>query len=134
VKRVEKLDSWPVVVENDDGIRPAGAPDECFYCHKKVGEAHGLECVTVLKQIEVTVSFRYKKFVPHFWDDNDVIHHHDLSSSCASNLLHEIERAAEESGQGCPCGTTETTVLGVVDNGPFRTPPQEVNQRRRKDN
>lgn len=28
----------PIVKKDDTGIRPAGKPDECFYCHSKVGE------------------------------------------------------------------------------------------------
>ena len=24
--------NWPTVHEKDDGIRPAGRPDQCFYC------------------------------------------------------------------------------------------------------
>ena len=43
-----------IVTADDEGIRPAGKPDECFYCLRKVGELHRDDCVTV------TVVRRYK--------------------------------------------------------------------------
>jgi hypothetical protein len=35
--------SWPVVYEKDAG-RPAGAPDECFLCRRKIGQPHKEGC------------------------------------------------------------------------------------------
>jgi hypothetical protein len=35
--------SWPVVYEKDAG-RPAGAPDECFVCRRKIGQRHVVGC------------------------------------------------------------------------------------------
>lgn len=31
-ENLKRCDSWPLVLENDDGIRPAGDSDRCFYC------------------------------------------------------------------------------------------------------
>lgn len=49
----EQVMSWPTVDPEDDGIRPAGASDECFYCHQKVGEPHQRDCVIVTKRVRV---------------------------------------------------------------------------------
>ena len=49
------MQSWPLVDVKDDGIRPAGSPDECFYCCQKVGQLHKLDCVIVEKLIEMRV-------------------------------------------------------------------------------
>ena len=34
-RKNNKLASCPLVDPKDDGIRPAGKPDECFYCNRK---------------------------------------------------------------------------------------------------
>jgi hypothetical protein len=39
------MDNWPLVAPNDDGIRPAGPRDACFYCRQKVGQPHKPDCV-----------------------------------------------------------------------------------------
>lgn len=46
------LANWPTVSADDPGIRPAGKPDECFYCHAKVGELHWPECCVVVKDVK----------------------------------------------------------------------------------
>lgn len=38
---------------NDDGIRPAGPPDVCFYCNQKVGFPHIQTCVAVKKTVRL---------------------------------------------------------------------------------
>lgn len=43
--------NWPIVCNDDPGIRPAGKQDECFYCNNKIGKPHGSECVMVAKRI-----------------------------------------------------------------------------------
>ncbi len=50
-----KTFGWPKVLPNDYGIRPAGKPDECFYCYQRVGQAHRSDCVTVLQLVRYTV-------------------------------------------------------------------------------
>jgi hypothetical protein len=91
--------SWPLVDERDDGIRPAGPPDECFYCRQKVGQRHGFECVIVTHRIETRVTATLpdgEKLVgtwhtdePHFWDEDQCNFHKNESSWCASNFLDE---------------------------------------------
>ena len=52
--------NWPLVDPKDDGIRPAGRPDECFYCRQKVGEPHGQKCVIVNKLVEMRVTATFE--------------------------------------------------------------------------
>ena len=50
------MSAWPLVHERDDGIRPAGRPDECFYCHRKVGQEHKRQCGIIDKRVEMRVT------------------------------------------------------------------------------
>ena len=34
---MDNENNWPLVDKNDDGIRPAGRQDACFYCGQRVG-------------------------------------------------------------------------------------------------
>jgi len=79
------------VHENDDGIRPAGKPDECFYCGQTVGQPHGPACVCVKKLVEmkieaqldgVTFSGLWQCEVPYFWDCDMAEFHKNESSWC----------------------------------------------------
>jgi hypothetical protein len=46
----------PNVDKNDDGIRPAGAPDECFYCKQKVGTPHLIDCFALHQRVKLLVT------------------------------------------------------------------------------
>jgi hypothetical protein len=39
------------VLPEDFGIRPAGPPDECFYCRRKVGYYHTEDCVVIVRDV-----------------------------------------------------------------------------------
>jgi hypothetical protein len=142
--------SWPLVHEHDDGIRPAGNPRECFYCHSRVGQPHGPECVVVDKRIEMEVTATlpsedrsgaseevfigtWQLDVPHFWTPHDCEFHKNDSSWCASNLLDEREHLVWKDGDGvwakleplddeqrCLCSTLSFRFLRVVDDTPRR--------------
>ncbi len=86
---------WPLVDPMDDGIRPAGKPDCCFYCSRRVGTVHGDDCVIVHKLVEhrITVERPGRVFVgswtfeePYFWDEEFSVFHKNDSSWCAGNL------------------------------------------------
>lgn len=134
-----ETDGWPLVLEDDDGIRPRGAPDECFYCNRKVGEEHGPECVTVHKVVAYTVLDldgvvvgTYERSEPYSWDADDCQFHKNESSWCKDNSLDEIvwttpqteERVREElavlgaSGR-CACSYLTFRINGVVRPGPL---------------
>lgn len=90
--------TWPKVYPDDYGIRSAGKPDECFYCQKKVGDFHGLECVVVTRKLwlQATINLKEGTIVadfytrgPAFWDNENIDYHYNDSSWCCNNLLEE---------------------------------------------
>ena len=114
-------ESWPLVVENDDGIRPAGKPDECFYCQRKIGEDHQRNCVVVNKKVKVRWSFDVVIEVPHNWTAENVEFHYGESSWCASNAIAELQKQFPgEDGTPCPCSVFDCTYLETVDETPIR--------------
>lgn len=132
-------ENWPIVTADDDGIRPAGPPDECFYCQKKVGSYHNRKCVTVKKRVRYNVLFKnvvvgtFDRDDPHFWTEYDCNFHKNESSWCADNALDEIQwkdpsiferiqAAANVSDEDCYCGVLSFEFLEVIDPGPFQRP------------
>ena len=94
------------LVTIESGPRPAGKPDECFYCNVKLGGNHDDECplVTKIVKIRATVEFDYE--CPRHWNTNQINFHFQESSWCASNLpdllndhmkLNDIECLCDES-------------------------------------
>lgn len=90
----------PRVAVNDFGIRPAGKPDECFYCFQKVGMPHGQQCVMLQKQVLFDCIFetdigvlraRWKCWEPYDWDAGMSEFHKRGSTWCASNVKDEWE-------------------------------------------
>ncbi len=139
----QKLNEWPKVLPNDNGIRPAGPPDACFYCGARVGVLHGSDCVTVEKEVEVAVKVTlekgrairgiWRKFVPHSWEPYNIEFQMNESSWCASNIFNHWDDITwdEESKAGaqelidtyaeydhCLCGCFEGKFLRVVDIRP----------------
>ena len=128
---------WPLVTPDDDGIRPAGQPDACFYCKSKVGAPHGPDCVMVVKESIYSVlvdgrevgAFRYDD--PYSWDDDMCEFHKNDGSWCASNAIDDIEwtdaeaeqrvRAMEQESD-CVCPLLEFRLCGEGNPGPFTRP------------
>lgn len=70
------------------GPRPAGKPDECFYCHARIGEEHRDTCVMRRKTVLVRMTVPVVLSVPEDWTEKDVLFHLLESSSCsAGNIL-----------------------------------------------
>ena len=88
--------SYPLVKENDTGIRPAGKPDECFYCGSKVGEPHKHGCVTVVKKVKLKATIEYEKEVPADWDDEQIYYHYNLGTWCANNIVDDLKDYIDE--------------------------------------
>lgn len=135
---------WPTVHPHDDGIRPAGRPDECLYCRQKVGSPHGRECVIVKKRVEMKVIVSLhdgKAFTglwqldePHSWDSSTSDFHKNESSWCANNFMNEratgavtwdgeapwdqLAALAEEGD--CLCSALRFEFVRVVDPTPKR--------------
>ena len=134
-----KVSEWPRVLPNDDGIRPGGRPDECFYCHSKVGELHGEECVIVEKRVAYRVCHEktgkylgtFERPDPHFWTSYDCEFHKNGSSWCADNALDDIDWVDVKDGESletemrqedrCSCSLLRFEYDRTVDEGPFIT-------------
>ena len=98
---------------HDDGIRPAGKPDECFYCRQKVGTEHKTDCVAVKKIVKVKYEYIIDIEVPHNWNAADIEFYKNESSYCASNSLVELIKTQEDAERegGCLCGLFHATVI-----------------------
>jgi hypothetical protein len=69
---VSSIPDFPLVDPRDDGIRPTGAPDECFYCKQKVGTPHLCDCTAVHQKVRIRATFEIDVSMPHHWTRNDV--------------------------------------------------------------
>lgn len=139
-----KATSWPLVDKNDDGIRPAGRPDECFYCQRRVGQLHKKDCSIVRKRVELklTVTMPDGRVItgvwltdePHFATPQQTEFMYNESSWCAGNILHDFRRreialdcpdgwdtleALRKTGD-CLCNRTVVKFVRVVDDTPRR--------------
>ncbi len=105
--------SYPLVKENDTGIRPAGKPDECFYCGSKVGEPHKHGCVTVVKKVKLKATIEYEKEVPADWDDEQIYYHYNLGTWCANNIVDDLKDYIDELNEynDCLCHHSEIEVI-----------------------
>ena len=127
---------WPIVAPDDDGIRPAGRPDQCFYCHRKVGELHGDDCVTILKEVEYAVMFdgecvgTFRRDTPYSWTIAECVFHLNDSSWCVDNAWDGIQwepgaetrvrQRVDEHGGGCACGVLKFEYRSITKPGPYQ--------------
>lgn len=131
----EQLKPWPLVLPNDDGIRPAGKSDQCLYCKQMVGQPHGVQCVCVKKTVRYAVLVdgnqvgTYETTEPFFWSKYDGEFHKNESSWCADNaqgkitwIDHEAEttfnKNCEEESPHCNCNMVEFRFDSIIDPGP----------------
>lgn len=91
------------------GPRPAGKPDECFYCQRTLGSDHAAECVMRLKTVVVRATVEYVVIVPESWTKDNIEFHRNDSSWCADNMLAELERVSED--KACICHMVEFAYL-----------------------
>ena len=139
--------AWPKVLVDDDGIRPAGLPDQCFYCQQKVGEPHGAKCVMVVARIQYRVYAKidgmekqvgfFARDDPYFWDWTHCEFHKNDSSWCADNALDSIvwsndafsQKAKQVleglPGSQCSCNALRFEFHATVDEGPNRADGRE---------
>lgn len=140
-------ETWPVVRPNDDGIRPAGRPDECFYCHSRIGQPHGRECVVVQQKVRYDVTFTLMRpcagypegtkllgklvmYEPHHWNDYLMEFARNEGSWCASNASDDIEwqhpaakgiveQYIKDGGENdCLCNELEFELDEILDGRP----------------
>jgi hypothetical protein len=138
------------VTEDDDGIRPAGRRDECFYCHRKVGEVHKETCVMLHQEVECELmlhndardKFVFRAIEPASWTQHDIEFFFNESSSCLDNVIRRIRHEDYErfmalyaqipEGQ-CLCFRASVRLLRVIDPGPFRLARPKMYQRPRSE-
>lgn len=108
-----------IVKPDDEGIRPAGPPDACFYCKAKVGDLHSEKCVSVTRKVRVRAVIEYEIDVPSHWGESDINFHRNEGSWCASNMLRELKAIDEvEDGPGCLCPLVEFKYIGESESKP----------------
>jgi len=123
---------WPKVLLNDDGIRPAGPADACFYCRQRVGEEHKRDCAVITKIVRLRYHIEVDVEVPHCWDKEQIEFHRNLGTWCADNALEEIEKHTSHVIKGndateCLCNRFHAEFVKVIDDYPKRnlmTPEQ----------
>ncbi len=85
-----------LIRENDRGIRPAGKPDECFYCKMKVGNYHSIDCVVLTKKNKYSILVEGEYIGTLIWDDpiswdiKQCESHKNDSSWCVDNALEFV--------------------------------------------
>ena len=122
---------WPVVLPNDDGIRPAGNPDECLYCQQKNGQPHKKDCVAVHRRVFVRYSYEIEIEVPAFWTARDIEFHRNESSWCADNTIDDVKKFMDkrESKGGCLCGAFQAAYLRETDCKPYASESDTSNRK-----
>lgn len=110
----------PLVLVDDDGIRPAGSPGACFYCHADVGTPHLCDCVILQRRVKVRYVFEIEIDVPHCWVAEDVEFNRNDSSWCADNAVDDVSDFLAAKGDGCLCNDFTCEVLVIPEAEPFR--------------
>lgn len=120
---VQRINDLFLVREDDDGIRPAGKPDACFYCNSKVGYYHSPECVILTRNVKYSVIVEdqvvgtYIYSDPIGWDVDMCEYHKNDSSWCTGTALDDgitwLDTSEAKTAQtkilelpkeSCPCG------------------------------
>jgi hypothetical protein len=108
--------NWPLVDPQDDGIRPAGPSDACFYCEQLVGTPHARDCVVVTKVARFRCKLDIDITVPHSWSPDQIRRcqlEHGFSEVWA--IIFE----GGDNGQDC-LRDTHCEFVGIVDDAPRR--------------
>ena len=119
---MNKENIFPLVLSDDDGIRPAGKQDECLYCKQKVGEEHKYNCVILQRKVKVRYSYEIEIEVPWSWTEDEIDFHRNGSSWCCDNSLDELEelRTKLNAENNCLCSVFNCEVIEIPDMKPFR--------------
>lgn len=113
------MENLPVVLTDDDGIRPAGSPNKCFYCNQETGQPHKEECVILNKKIKVKYTFELEIEVPWHWTEKDVKFHREMGTWCADNAIEEMEKYTKKD-EKCLCPNFQCDVLEIISKEPYR--------------
>ena len=91
------------IVTLENGPRPAGKPNRCFYCAQPIGSEHKADCVCRVKVVMVKVEMTIPRVVPISWDRGMVDFHLEGSSWCADNIVGDLQRYLDAKGDEAPC-------------------------------
>jgi len=126
---MEEKIKMPLVIQGDDGIRPAGNPNECFYCRQKIGQEHKEDCAVVTKEVIMEYSIQIPIRVPYHWDEENMNFHKNGSSWCANNAIREVWdfiKKLKKDGD-CLCDAFSASYVETSDPNP-RIPENEKSQ------
>ncbi|MDY6893946.1 MAG: hypothetical protein SVO01_00790 [Thermotogota bacterium] len=113
------MEKMPIVLPNDDGIRPIGGPNKCTFCQQKVGTPHKANCVILSKKVKIKYSFELEIEMPWSWTKDEIEFSRGGGSSwCANNALEELEELSNK--LGCLCSIFSSEVLEMSEEPPYR--------------
>jgi hypothetical protein len=92
-------------VTPEHGPRPAGSPDECFYCRAPLGAEHQPTCVMRERYVVVLAMVAVRIPVPESWDKEQIEFARNEGSWCADNL-------SLEPSEGCMCSHMDIRYVG----------------------
>lgn len=79
-------------VTQEHGPRPAGRPDQCFYCGQPVGEDHQPDCVMRERTVVIEWTIRMVVKVPESFTQENIEFKYNGSSYCNDNLLSYLDK------------------------------------------
>ena len=102
----EKPETISEFVVTEKAMRPASPERRCFYCHQAIGDFHKDSCVLISKWAKVEIKMTIDIEVPSWWGKHDVEFNRNEGTSCAGNVVGDIERFQDKVGY-CLCGEVE---------------------------
>ena len=77
------------LITPENGPRPAGKPNQCFYCGNLLGEKHKEDCVCRERTVVLKATITFVKRIPERWDEDTIQFFYNEGSWCAVNLLDD---------------------------------------------
>jgi hypothetical protein len=111
-------------ITKDNGPRPAGKPNECFYCHRKIGQQHANDCPCRHRTIVVEARIRYVTVTSEYVTPESFNARHDCSDGagtwCGDNVFKDMERCGlnSDAPEGEPCACDSVKVLYIREASP----------------
>lgn len=102
-------------VTKENGPRPAGSPDHCFYCNIPVGGTHKTDCPLRKRTVMARVTIE----IP--WVTSESINKYEFylmyqgsrsrSTWCAGNIIDVLSILIQDS-ESCLCGHVKVSLIG----------------------
>lgn len=97
------------VQPDDDGIRPAGPDDACYYCGTEIGGQHDEKCPILRRVVVLEATITVALPVTLDATPESIEFHWNNGTRCASNLVDELTRMTSVDDDGatmCLCDAT----------------------------